>query len=99
MRREREDGVKSDVLGHRLRHPKPDKETGLRPRICKTVLKQDKVMALITITEERQLECSLEYMGKLKDYGLDKKSRTKTIRLFGMPIIRLRTVYIPYPIL
>lgn len=56
-------------------------------------------MALITITEERQLECSLEYMGKLKDNGLDKKSRTKTIRIFGMPIIRLRTVYIPYPIL
>lgn len=56
-------------------------------------------MALITITEERQLECSLEYMEKLKANGLDKKSRTKTIRLFGMPIIRLRTVYIPCPIL
>lgn len=50
MRREREDGVKSDVLGHRLRHPEPDKETGLRPRICKTFLKQDKVMATPTIT-------------------------------------------------
>lgn len=54
-------------------------------------------MALITITEERQLECSLEYMGKLKDYGLDKKSRTKTIRLFGLPIIKHRIDYVKVP--
>lgn len=54
-------------------------------------------MALITITEERQWKCHSLYVEYIRAAEQGSKSRTKTIRLFGLPIIKYRVDYVKAP--
>ena len=54
-------------------------------------------MALITITEERQWKCHSAYVNYVQAAEQGSKSRTKTIRIFGLPIIKHRIDYVKVP--
>lgn len=54
-------------------------------------------MALITITEERRWKCHSAYVNYVQAAEQGSKSRTKTIRLFGLPIIKHRIDYVKVP--
>ena len=54
-------------------------------------------MALITITEEKQWKCHSAYANYVKAAEQGSKNRTKTIRLFGLPIIKYRVDYVKAP--